>query len=110
MGIRQTAYRISAKKADEIIWDTGKVQSDRMTHIPYEGPPLKSRDRIAWSVTLWDEQDRKGEAVASWFEMGLLDEMTGKHIGSAGTILPVKMKDIRWIASIRLSDCTKKSK
>ena len=89
-GIKQTAYCISAKKADEVVWDTGKIYSDRMTHIPYEGPPLKSRDRIAWSVSLWDEQDRKGEAVTSWFEMGLLDEHDWEAHWISGNYTPRK--------------------
>lgn len=89
-GIRQTAYQLIAKKDNEIIWDTGKVQSNRMTHIPYEGPPLKSRDRIVWSVTLWDEQDRNGETVASWFEMGLLDESDWEAHWISGNYTPRK--------------------
>lgn len=89
-GIRQTAYQLIAKKDNEIIWETGKVQSNRMTHIPYEGPPLKSRDRITWSVTLWDEQDRKGEALTSWFEMGLLDESDWEAHWISGNYTPRK--------------------
>jgi alpha-L-rhamnosidase len=44
-----------------------------MTHIPYAGAPLRSRDRVEWSVTLWDEQGEAGEQSQSWFELGLLD-------------------------------------
>jgi alpha-L-rhamnosidase len=71
-GQRQTAYRIAAVRGSETIWDTGKTQSSRMTHIRYEGQPLKSRDRITWSVTLWDENDAEGEKESSQFEIGLL--------------------------------------
>ena len=72
-GVRQTAYRLTASKNGKTVWDTGKVESDQMTHILYGGPMLQSRDRITWTVTLWDENDRAGEVSESWFEMGLLN-------------------------------------
>ena len=71
-GITQTAYQIIAKRKNEIIWDSGKITSSSMTHILYGGQPLHSRERITWSVTLWDENDAAGEAAESWFELGLL--------------------------------------
>ena len=69
----QSAYRILCRKEEQVIWDSGKVLSASMTHIRYEGEILASRDRVAWSVQLWDEQDKSGEMSESWFEMGLLD-------------------------------------
>ena len=71
-GITQTAYQIIARRKNEIIWDSGKEASSSMTHIPYGGQPLHSRERIIWSVTLWDENGQEGEATSSWFELGLL--------------------------------------
>lgn len=72
-GVTQTAYQIVAKQNEKILWDSGKVRSSRMSHISYEGIPLHSRDRVEWSVTLWDENDQSGETAKSWFELGLLD-------------------------------------
>lgn len=72
-GMIQTAYRIVASCGNNTVWDSGKVKSSAMTHIPYGGKPLSSRDRIKWAVTLWDEKDMPGETVESWFEMGLLE-------------------------------------
>ncbi len=71
-GGSQTAYRIITKKDGNVIWDSGKVVSDHMTHIPYQGPQLTSRDKIWWSVQLWDAEGRPGELAESTFEMGLL--------------------------------------
>ncbi len=86
-GKKQSAYRITAKRAQaggeqETVWDTGKVCSASMTHIPYEGKTLHSRDRILWSVQLWDEEDRPGEPSQAQFEMGLLEpsDWEGKWI------------------------------
>ena len=81
-GMMQTAYRIVAGRGQETVWDSGKVHSASMTHIPYGGKPLESRDRINWTVTLWDEKDVPGEAAESRFEMGLLkpSDWTAKWI------------------------------
>ena len=82
-GTTQSAYRIVATRKDDVIWDSGKVLSSSMTHILYEGQPLHSRDRITWTVTLWDENGLEGETSSSWFELGLLhpDDWTARWIG-----------------------------
>ncbi len=73
-GIRQTAYRILARRdTGETVWDSGKTESGSMTHIPYGGAPLASRDRILWRVKLWDESGAEGDwSETAFFEMGLL--------------------------------------
>ena len=72
-GVTQTAYRIAAHDGDALVWDSGKVESSRMTHIPYGGP-IFSRARVEWKVQLWDETGRAGEwSEPAYFEMGLLD-------------------------------------
>lgn len=72
-GEKQTAYQIICKCNDEAVWNSGKVESASMTHIRYEGRELHSRERIHWSVKLWDENGEGGEIASSWFEMGLLE-------------------------------------
>ena len=69
-GVKQTAYRIVAKNGDAVAWDSGKIASESM-RATYMGE-LCSRDRIDWSVTLWDENNIQGEPTSSFFEMGLL--------------------------------------
>jgi len=100
-GIKQNAYRVIAQRDGEIIWDSGKVQSCSMTHVCYDGAPLTSRERVEWSVTLWDENDLAGEQTSSWFEIGLLDksDWTAKWI--TGDYIP--QKHIRYPV-----DCFKK--
>lgn len=87
-GITQTAYKIMAKREGAVIWDSGKILSSRMTHIAYEGAPLHSRDRVEWSVTLWDEKDRPGETTESWFELGLLESSDWRARWIAGDYKP----------------------
>ena len=69
-GVKQTAYRIVAKNGDAVAWDSGKIAGESM-RATYMGE-LCSRDRIDWSVILWDENDIQGEPTSSFFEMGLL--------------------------------------
>lgn len=72
-GAVQTAYRVVAERDGEALWDSGRVESAQMLLIPYAGPALRSRDRVEWTVTLWDEDGVEGEPARSWFELGLLE-------------------------------------
>ena len=73
-GLRQTSYQIVCRRDGKTVWDSGKVESSSMTHIRYAGEPLRSRDRIDWSVLLWDENDKSGEVSGSSFEIGMLEQ------------------------------------
>ncbi|MGN0574224.1 MAG: alpha-L-rhamnosidase N-terminal domain-containing protein, partial [Acutalibacteraceae bacterium] len=75
-GVKQTAYRISAvDEENNILWDSGKVENSRMTHIKWAGEKLGSRTRVIWKVKLWDENDLEGEwSDEAFFEIGLLNK------------------------------------
>ena len=73
-GVTQTAYRIVCTRAGKTVWDSGRVESASMTHIPYAGHDLRSRDSVSWSVQLWDENGEPGEVTESHFELGLLHD------------------------------------
>ena len=88
----QTAYQIICKRAGETVWNSGKVESSAMTHISYEGAPLCSRDRIHWSVKLWDENGEGGEIATSWFEMGLLEKEDWQAKWITGDYTPKKQR------------------
>lgn len=89
-GVKQTAYQIIAKSAGKIIWNSGKVASSRMTHIPYGGEPLRSRQKVYWTVKLWDENGLGGELETGTFEMGLLEgsDWKAKWITGDETVNP----------------------
>lgn len=89
-GVAQTAYQLTASRNGNVIWDTGKVTSSAMTHIPYDGPSLSSRDHVTWAVRLWDENDAPGEITESWFEMGLLSASDWKAKWISGDYKPSK--------------------
>lgn len=89
-GITQTAYQIVVQKGGTVVWDSGKVTSGKMTHVPYGGPSLQSRDHMVWNVMLWDENDQPGESAESWFEMGLLHPSDWKGKWISGNYIPKK--------------------
>lgn len=80
-GVMQSAYRIrTAANIDDLesgrnlLWDSGKVESDRSIHIPYDGDNLESRQRVYWQVRVWDNKgDVSGWSKPAWWEMGLLE-------------------------------------
>lgn len=89
-GIRQSAYWVRCERDGELLWDSGKVESGSMTHILYAGLPLRSRDRVEWSVTLWDENGQWGESSRASFEMGLLEPADWTARWIAGDYKPKK--------------------
>ncbi len=75
--VMQTAYEIKVTDQTangKLIWTSGKVQSDQSVNVAYEGPALKSMQRVYWQVRVWDNN---GKATAwsapAYWEMGLLE-------------------------------------
>ena len=76
----QSAYRILAANSVEdlscgqnLLWDSGKVQSDQSVHVVYAGPALAARQRVYWQVRVWDNHGNVSEwSKPAWWEMGLL--------------------------------------
>lgn len=103
-GKEQTAYRIIAKDDDgNALWDSEKTDSSRMHLIPWGGEDLKSRQRITWSVELWDEEGNKGEpSEEATFELGLIDESDWKATWITGNYL-VKRKTRYPVDCFRMS-------
>lgn len=78
---RQTAYQIQVANSardlqrGDLIWDSGKVASSAPTGIPYAGDELRSRERVAWRVRVWDADRSPSEwSSPSGWEMGLLEQ------------------------------------
>ncbi|MBQ8996135.1 MAG: MFS transporter [Oscillospiraceae bacterium] len=88
--VKQTAYQIVCKSDDEVIWDSGKVLSDSMSHVQYEGKQLKSRQHVDVEIKLWNEKDHEGEVSTSSFEMGLLQKEDWRADWISGDYEPVK--------------------
>jgi alpha-L-rhamnosidase len=80
--VLQTAYeiRVTDQTAKgKLLWTSGKVNSAQSVNIPYEGPELKSMQRVYWQVRVWDN---KGKVTAwstpAFWEMGLLEPESWK--------------------------------
>ena len=72
-GKKQTAYELEAASEGNVIWNSGKVSSDRMNE--FLGVDAGSKQCISWKVRLWDENDTQGEwSEEALFEMGILDK------------------------------------
>lgn len=79
-GARQTAFRILVASSErnlesnsELLWDSGKIESDQSIHVSYAGPALASGQRVYWKVRVWDETGQEIESPSAWWEMGLLE-------------------------------------
>jgi alpha-L-rhamnosidase len=93
-GSKQTAYQIEVASSEEglrvgkiDLWDSGKVASSRSIQVPYDGPPLPSRQRCFWQVRAWDGYGSAATSttVGSW-EMGLLtsEDWKARWLGAPG--------------------------
>jgi len=82
-GVLQSAYQVRAApmyigvndltSGEHLLWDSGKVESEKSIHVVYGGPSLTSRQKIWWQVRVWDNQGNVSDwSEPAWWEMGLL--------------------------------------
>lgn len=87
---KQTAYHIEARAGDKT-WDSGWVNSDQSSFVPYGGAPLNSRQQVEWRVSFRDENGHESsQSEFAHFEMGLLSALDWK----AHWIRPVDMPQV----------------
>ena len=93
-GITQTAYRIIAlDDTGKELWDSGKIESDRMHLITWQGKKLESRMHVIWQVQLWDEKGNPGDlSEKAEFEMGLISGIDWVSKWITGNYVPDKKK------------------
>lgn len=78
--VLQSAYEVKVTdQSGKVIWTTGKVNSDQSVDVVYDGPALKSMQRVSWQVRVWDNAGKTTawSAPASW-EMGILEPESWK--------------------------------
>ena len=96
-GVKQDAYRVVVKKGEEIVWDTGRVQSRETAWIEYAGEELLPRTEYTWHVESFYENG--SDAACDSFETGLMDTSIeawrgAKWIGSKEIGLAAKAKGV----------------
>ena len=80
--VMQTAYEIQVansinelQKGENLIWNSGKVNSDQSVNVEYEGPKLKSMQRVFWKVRVWNNKTRDASSsAAAYWETGILEQ------------------------------------
>ncbi|MFF1956662.1 family 78 glycoside hydrolase catalytic domain [Streptomyces sp. NPDC058220] len=105
-GAHQSAYQIRAATDPRdlaagrgLLWDTGRVTSDRTVAVPYAGPALPPRTRCHWQVRVWDADGNASEwSTAGWWETALGDEKwQAQWIGADQPAEPPALDGASWI-------------
>lgn len=87
---KQGCYRITAadtleklKKEENLLWDSGLVESDRMSGIRYEGEKLYSDQTVYWKVAVRQAGKTETAEESSVFTTGLFEkeDWRGSWIG-----------------------------
>ena len=80
--VLQTAYEIKVTDQTvkgKLVWTSGKVNSPQSVNVVYEGPALKSKQRLYWLVRVWDNNGKATAwSVPAFWEMGLLEPESWK--------------------------------
>ncbi|GAB4489527.1 MAG: alpha-L-rhamnosidase [Saprospiraceae bacterium] len=71
-GWQQSAYQIQVSTAADfseknLVWDSGKVESDASILQSYKGTALKSGARYWWRVRVWDEKGKESDWSSNAF-------------------------------------------
>lgn len=90
-GARQCAYRIRVASSPTALenpdlWDSGRVESGRTTHVAYAGRPLAARQLCHWQVEVWDETGASVRSPLARWSMGLPGEDWARWIGAPGEL------------------------
>ena len=79
-GERQVAYHVLAASSRDLLqpgradlWDSGRRKSDESIHVEYAGKPLRSGQRVFWTVKVTGRDGRESPwATPAQWTMGLL--------------------------------------
>ena len=90
--VEQQAYEIQVASTREaleagegLLWDSGKVASDRQVMVPWQGEELHSRQQAWWRVRVWCSDGKATPwSDAQRFGVGIIgeDKLQGDYIGS----------------------------
>ena len=82
-GAKQTSYHIIVKDAqNEVVWDSGVVQSAQSVGVLYNGASLTAASEYSWNVTITDQAGRECTSEEATFETSLLDSTFASWAGA----------------------------
>lgn len=58
----------------ELVWDSKKIEKERLSRIDYQGKELQDHSQYEWQVFVWDANDRKFESDISTFETAYMKQ------------------------------------
>ncbi len=65
--VLQHKYQILVRNEnEELLWDSGAIESREQAFIPYQGNALESRNTYSWSITVWDNYGEKASNTATF--------------------------------------------
>lgn len=84
-GVMQTAYQIEVassekelKERSNLLWSSGKIESDQSLFVEYNGQPLESGKQYYWKLTVWTNEGGKSESQIRHWSMALLNDSDWK--------------------------------
>ncbi len=88
VNVKQLAYEIrvadlpeNLNKRNHLIWWSGKVKSDNSVNVEYEGPVMKSMQRVYWQVRIWDNLNNVTDwSEPAFWETGILEAKLWKAL------------------------------
>lgn len=106
--VRQTAYRIRVADEPEalrggaaVLWDSGRMASDRNILVPYAGAPLAEHRACWWQVQVWDAEGRAGPwSAPQRFNTGSFDRSDLAYPGESRW---VELAQDEWVSEDRQS-------
>ena len=101
----QSAYRLIVSTSEEdvkagkgTVWDSGKVNSDKMLDVAYAGPALSTRTLYYWSVTVYSRKGEEATSPVARFSTGVGEnEWTGEWIGYPQVKGELTLSGAKWI-------------
>ena len=88
--VLQTRYQIRVLSGEDMIWDSGIIDSREQSFVEYDGPKLLSCTEYRWTVEVWDNQNNSA-SEESFFETAYqsYEEWTAELVGSTIERVPV---------------------
>lgn len=98
-GLLQDSYRILVRctDCDLLLWDSGRIRSDEMAAIEYNGEPLSSQSVYDWTLQVWDTDGGFAQQKTCFETAFLKDDL------SDGLPQESVFCDAKWIGCDQLS-------